>query len=84
MKHEMKHVVLGVIVALGMLSRPTEQRRRLRQGGLPRGMHRAKWGGGRPQDTYREPRQTCSLLRQRSYRAGCVGANGAAVVRKPY
>ena len=79
----MKHVVFGVIIALGTLA--------LAQHGhaaaCANGVYRAGCVGPngaavvRKPVTRAKPPVTCA---NGVYRAGCVGPNGAAVVRKQY
>jgi hypothetical protein len=82
MKHEMKHVVLAVLIALGTLALAHESH----AAACANGAYRAGCAGPNGaavvhKSTRAKPAVSCA---KGVYRAGCAGPNGAAVVRRPY
>jgi hypothetical protein len=85
MKHEMKHVVLAVIVAVGTLALAQQSH----AASCANGVYRAGCVGPNGAAVVRKPATVNRAKPSVScangvYGAGCAGPNGAAVVRKPY
>jgi len=84
MKHQMKHVALAVIVALGTLALTQQTHAASCVNGVNRagcvGPNGAAVVRKSTTATHAKPAVTCA---NGVYRAGCVGPNGAAAVRKP-
>jgi hypothetical protein len=71
MRHAVKRSVLAATFAAGTLALAQQSHpAACAKWGLPRGMRRAQWSGGRPQASPGVPRQTFGLLRQRGAPSG--------------
>ena len=82
MKHEIKHVVLAVLVALGTLALAHQSH----AAACANGVYRAGCAGPNGAAVVRKstPAKPAVSCAKGVYRAGCAGPNGAAVVRRPY
>jgi hypothetical protein len=76
----MKHIVFGVMVAIGVLAFG----QRSHAAACANGVYRAGCAGPNGAAVVKKKPPASVSCAKGAYRAGCVGPNGAAVVRRPY